>query len=89
MEFAAPGRILGNIGAPLRTLDDDAEDEDYGNGELESPTDVDSGKDETVLAIRNIDVEGSQDTGGGDRIPESFSRGTADESKKEVCNSLV
>lgn len=92
LEFAgaAPGRILGNIGGPLRTLDDDDDE----SGEYDSPTDVGSfndKEDNTVNIIGNADVA-SQDEerggrGAGDRSPDSWGGDTTAAPKEEVCVS--
>lgn len=90
LEFAspAPGRILGNIGGPLKTLDDD---DDEGS-EYDSPTDVGSSKekeDETGHVIENVHLESQDEVrggrGAGDRSPASCGNTTA--AREEVCTS--
>lgn len=91
LEFAgaAPGRILGNIGGPLKTLDDDDDDE---SGEYDCPTDVGSSKekeDETVHVVGNVYVESQNEVRGGrvagDRSPAPCGHMAA--AREEVCGS--
>lgn len=91
LEFAgaAPGRILGNIGGPLRTLDDDDDE----SGEYDSPTDVGSFKDkedDIANIIGNVDVEPQDEIRGGrgtgDRSPASWG-GDTTAALDEVCVS--